>query len=95
MYGTVARLRLKSGMEGALLKEQEAFEALGVPGYLGASIYRMDADPGECYLVVAFESKAAYEANAQDPAQDQRFQKIRALLTADPEWHDGEILHRS
>ena len=31
-------------------------------------------------------------ANADSPAQDARYRQFRALLEADPEWHDGEIV---
>jgi hypothetical protein len=44
------------------------------------------------YLVVCFKDRASYVANAQSPAQHARYEQMRALLTADPEWHDGEIL---
>jgi hypothetical protein len=43
-------------------------------------------------MVVAFESKDAYWANARSPEQDARFKEMRALLASDPEWHDGEIV---
>ncbi|MBK9093643.1 MAG: hypothetical protein IPM84_12905 [Anaerolineae bacterium] len=52
----------------------------------------MDADPGELFLVAVFESKEAYWANAQSPEQSERFMQLRALLLADPEWHDGAIV---
>ena len=42
-------------------------------------------------MVAVFESKETYEANANDPAQDAWYRKFRALLTADPEWNDGEV----
>ena len=29
--------------------------------------------------------------NADDPAQHERYVAMRALLAADPEWHDGAI----
>jgi hypothetical protein len=53
----------------------------------------MDADPDEYILAVAFESREAYAANAASPEQDARYQELRALLEADPEWNDGEIVH--
>jgi quinol monooxygenase YgiN len=93
MYGTVARLRAKPGTEAAFKQQQVEFDALKVPGFVGATVYRMDATADEYYLAVVFASKAAYEANAQDPAQDGRYQRLRALLTEDPDWHDGEIVH--
>lgn len=52
----------------------------------------MEANPNEFYLVAVFESRAAYQTNAASPEQHQRFLELRALLTADPEWHDGEIV---
>jgi hypothetical protein len=52
----------------------------------------LDADPSEFILVVAFESKDAYLANANSPEQNDRYQRIRVLLTAEPEWYDGEIV---
>ena len=42
--------------------------------------------------MVVFESREAYWANAQSPDQNQRYQEMRALMLADPEWHDGEIV---
>jgi quinol monooxygenase YgiN len=91
MYGTIARLRLKPGMD------EQLRELLGelrpqVPGLLFDHLFRLDADPNEYYLVVAFESRDAYRANAASPEQHARYERYRALLAADPEWHDGEIV---
>ncbi len=93
MYGTVARMQTKPGAEGELLALLREFEELRVPGHRGTYVYRSDADPTVFWLAVAFADRAAYRANAQSPEQDARYQRIRALLTADPEWHDGEIIH--
>ncbi|HEX6122958.1 MAG TPA: antibiotic biosynthesis monooxygenase [Ktedonobacterales bacterium] len=92
MYGTVALLRIKPGEEQQLMEEMKTFERQQVPGFISSSVYRMDADPQSCYLAVLFESKEAYWANARSPEQDARYQKLRAHLAADPEWHDGEII---
>lgn len=92
MYGTVARLRVKPGMESKL---QELATQPGwndIPGLVGEWIYRMDGDANEYYMCVTFESKEAYVANAQSPEQHARYEQFRALLAADPEWHDGEIV---
>lgn len=48
----------------------------------------------EFWLVGVFESREAYRANAASPEQHQRFLQLRALLEADPEWHDGAIVDR-
>ena len=92
MYGTIARLRVKEGAEAELARLNEEYKSLNVPGYLGEYVYRMDADPRECYLVVLFADKESYHKNAESPEQNQRYEQFRALLDADPEWHDGEII---
>lgn len=92
MYGTVARLQLKPGAESKLKAEMDQYPGLKIPGFVSTMVYRLDADPNEAYLAVAFKDKASYHANAKDPKQDERYQRMRALLTADPEWHDGEIV---
>lgn len=93
MYGTVARLQLKPGVEGEMFKLSREFEAADGPGYIGEYVYRMDADPSVYYLAVLFESKEAYFANANSPEQHARYVQLRELMAADPEWHDGEVVY--
>lgn len=90
MYGTIARVKV----DPARVEELKALgQRMGVaPGQIARYVFQMDGDPGELFLVAVFESRDAYWANAQSPEQDQRFQELRALLLADPEWHDGEIV---
>jgi quinol monooxygenase YgiN len=90
MYGTIALVRIKPGMEEPLL-------VLGVgmekdPGELASYVYRMDAEPGIFYMVAIFESKEAYVANADRPEADARYQQMHAYFDGEPEWHDGEIV---
>ena len=92
MYGTVARMRLKPGMEAKLKADMAQYERLKIPGFVSTMVYRMDTDANELYMAVAFKDKASYVANARDPKQDERFKRMRAFLVADPEWHDGEII---
>jgi hypothetical protein len=95
MYGTVAHMKIKPGMEA----DMEAFgrqwteQRKGqVKGAIGGYIYRLDADPTTMIMAVVFEDKASYHANAQDPAQHADYQRLRAILTEDPIWEDGEII---
>ncbi len=92
MYGTVARLRLPSNRREALMELERQIEAEPPPGLVASYVYRMDADPDEYYLAVLFESRDAYVANAESPEQDRRYRRLRELLAADPEWHDGEVV---
>ena len=92
MYGTVARLQLRPDAEQRFAELAQEFEGLSIDGHVGTYVYRSDANPHEVWMAVAFRDRAAYRKNAESPEQDARFQKMRALLTADLEWHDGEII---
>ena len=94
MYGTVARLRLKSGAEPQLQAMMKEYEHLDVPGFVRSVVYKMDSDSAESYLTVVFEDRETYRANAESPAQNDRYQKMAALLDGEPEWHDGEIVYQ-
>ena len=95
MYGTVARYRVKPGMEQRFMELGPEFEAHAPPGFVALYVYRLDTNPNEYYLTVVFESKEAYFANANSPEQDAFYHKYRALLEEDPEWHDGEVVFAS
>lgn len=92
MYGTVARLRLKPGMEEQFIAFDQNEQAENIPGYVGGYVYRMDNEPNVYYLAVAFESKETYVANANSPEQDARYREMLGLLEGAPEWHDGNIV---
>ena len=90
MYGTIARIKI----DPAKIEELKTVgDSMGTaPGQVARYAYRMDADPGEIYLVAVFESKEAYWANAQSPEQHERFLPLRTLFLEEPQWHDGEIV---
>lgn len=91
MYGTIARIRLKPGAEEhlwRLIRENSP----RIDGIVFQHVYRMDADPRECFLVVGFTSKEHYRRNAESSEQHARYLRFRELLESDPEWHDGEIV---
>lgn len=92
MYGTVARLRIKPGMEAQLMEFDRKVQDAKIPGHVDTHTYRMDADPNIYYLAIIFESKEAYVANANSPEQYERYLEMRALLDSDPEWNDGEVV---
>ena len=92
MYGTVARMRVKPGSEQKLLELGRRADMRSIPGLVAEAVYRLDGRPDEYMLVVAFESKEAYLANASSPEQHRRYLEYRELLAADPEWNDGKIV---
>jgi quinol monooxygenase YgiN len=90
MYGTVARFRLKPGMLEHVRRFFDEMEP--PPGQVWRFVYQMDADPDEVYVAAAFESKAAYVANANRPEQHAKFMHFAEMLQGEPEWHNGEIV---
>jgi quinol monooxygenase YgiN len=92
MYGTVARIKAKPQMEERMTDHLSEYEREKVPGQVASYVYRTDKDPNEFYLVVLFDSKESYWANAQSPGQDARYRKLLDMLIEEPEWHDGEVV---
>jgi antibiotic biosynthesis monooxygenase (ABM) superfamily enzyme len=93
VYGTVARLRLKPGMESKFRDLAKSYESLKIPGHINTTVYRLDAGNDEYLMAVVFSDKGSYERNANSPEQDKRYQEMRALLAADPQWMDGEVIY--
>jgi quinol monooxygenase YgiN len=91
MYGTVATFNVQPGKVEELERLMRD-SAEQISGLIFEYTYRTDADPNTLMIVVGFESKDAYWANAKSPEQHKRYEQYRALLAKDPEWHDGEII---
>ena len=88
MYGTIARVKI----DPAKLEELKALgRRMGAPGQIARYVFQMDADPGELYLIAVFESRETYWANAKARSRT-NVTRSCALMSADPEWHDGEIV---
>jgi heme-degrading monooxygenase HmoA len=92
MYGTVARMKLKPGAEERIMQVMEGSTA-GREGHIATYVVKSDADSNVHFVTTIFESKSAYKKFADSPEQDKRFHQMRELLAADPEWHDGEVVH--
>jgi quinol monooxygenase YgiN len=95
MYGTVARLRIKKGMEARFIDVMKEHEGAKIPGQVAGYVYRLDKAPDEYYMCAVFDSRESYRANAASPTQDARYRKLVALLDGEPEWHDGEVIFSS
>lgn len=91
MYGSVAKFRIKPGSE-AELERLSREQVPQIPGFAFQYVFRLDSDPQDAFLVIGFESREAYRANAESPDQHARYEEYRALLESDPEWHDGEVV---
>jgi heme-degrading monooxygenase HmoA len=94
MYGTITRVRVKPGLEGAadeLSRRWLRERAPNVAGFIGEYLVKSADRPGEVMSLVIFDSEENYRKNAADPEQDRWYRQFRALMEADPEWFDGEI----
>ena len=90
MYGTVARMDVLPGKREELKAVAQSQMTDPVAGYKNSYVL-LENDTDTVWLMAIFEDKATYTANADDPAQHERYMAIRVLLASDPEWHDGEI----
>lgn len=87
-FGTVFRMQVKPGKKEEL-RHLLTGRSERIPGMLSAHFFDTGGD--EAWAVAVFESEEAYRANASSPEQHQRYLAYRALLNADPEWHDGAV----
>ena len=95
MYGTIFRMKVKSGREGELLAAFEKWERERKPKVVGAItslLLKSEKVPGEFLGVAVFKDKESYTANAKDPEQDKWYRQMRLLIQSDPEWNDGEYI---
>jgi heme-degrading monooxygenase HmoA len=83
---------LRPGAESELRSLARRFESEKIPGFVFQHVLRTDADANKYILIVGFTSRDAYVANANSQEQHARYLKLRELLVADPDWHDGEIV---
>lgn len=90
MFGTIAKARIRPENRDKLRQVLEAEEQAAVPGFISSHLMFPEGHDDQAYLVVFFEDRESYMKNADDPAQDERFQRFRALLEDDPEWMDGD-----
>jgi heme-degrading monooxygenase HmoA len=92
LYGTIAKMNLKPGADEKIMKVMEESQG-GREGHVATYVFKSDSDPNVHFVTTIFESKSAYKKFADSPEQDKRFHQLRELLAADPEWHDGEVIH--
>ena len=94
MFGTVARVRVKPGQEQELitLGEQWTRERGPATGQVAGYVFKLEETPREYLMVDVFRDRDTYYRNASDPETDRWYRRMRALLEADPEWNDGEVV---
>lgn len=94
MYGTVTRLLVKPGQEQALQEHHARWlreRKLESTGFIADYALKSERVPGEWIVLVVFDTEEHYRKNADDPVQHRQYEELRALLSAEPEWNDGEV----
>jgi hypothetical protein len=89
MFGSVFRMQAKPGKKQELLAQFTSESGRTPPGMKAA--YALDAGGDEVWGVAVFADEKSYRDNASSPEQDAEYRKMRDLLAADPEWHDGTV----
>ena len=92
MFGTVGHIRFDPANRDKLMEEMNDDVYLDVDGYRWTQVLYDENVPGHAVIVAVFDDRATYMRNADDPGQDGRYQRMRALLSEDPTWTDGEWL---
>jgi quinol monooxygenase YgiN len=92
LYGTIAKMKLKPNAEEKIMQVMEEPD-VHREGHVATYVFKSDAEPNVHFVTTVFESKSAYKKFADSPEQTKRFHQMRELLDADPEWHDGEVIH--
>jgi quinol monooxygenase YgiN len=93
MYGTVTRYRIKPGAEEALLALSRELADNRPPGFVAASVYRLDAGGDEYITAAMYTDRETYAKNSNDERQQRWFERVRELLVGEPQWNDGEVIH--
>ena len=94
MYGTVARIQVLPGKEQELkdISEQMARDYDPASGQIADYLFKLDSGENEYIIVALFSDRESYHRNAQAPETSRQYEILRALLAADPEWNDGEVV---
>jgi quinol monooxygenase YgiN len=94
MFGTIARVTVQPGKDDEFLAigEQWTRERGSVNGQVAEYVFKAEGRPGEYWIIGIFRDRDTYRANADDPETDRWYRRMRAVLTADPKWHDGEVV---
>ena len=88
-FGSVFKMKPRAGQKQAVIDLMTSGRGpADIKGFLMAHVF----DCGdEVWGVAVFQDEKTYRDNASDPAQDKEYRQLRALLEADPEWHDGAV----
>ena len=93
---TIFKMQVKPGMVDQLTKvmndDGTNMDRIKAAGWKSTIVGSSKDNPNEVWGTVTWDNSENYRKNAEDPAQNASFQQMRALLDADPEWHDCDVI---
>lgn len=89
MFGSIFRMQVKPGKKQDLITLMND-DSRTPPGMRAA--YMFDTGGDELWGVAVFDDEKTYRDNAASPEQDAEYRQMRDMLTADPEWHDANVI---
>ena len=95
MYGTVARFRIKPGSEDTLLSLSRELEDDPPAAYVAAYVFRLDSGNDEYITASVWTDRESYRRNSEDERQQRWFARVSELVVGEPQWHDGEVVHKT
>jgi hypothetical protein len=95
---TFFKMKVQPGKAGDLttmMSGQQDEERIKNSGWQMSIVGASKDDPNTVWGAVTWDNSENYYKNAESPAQNESYQKMRALLAGDPEWFDCDVLEES
>jgi hypothetical protein len=92
---TFMKMKVKPGMVDdirKLMNTQEDRDRLKKAGFQYSVMGTSKNDPNTLWGVVTWDTSERYYKNAESPGQNKDYEKMRAMLTEDPEWFDCDVV---
>jgi hypothetical protein len=75
-----------------LMQSEGEAPRLGQNGWASSLVGKLKDNSDEVFGCVTWDTSERYYANAESPEQNAMYEKMRALLAADPEWFDCDVI---
>jgi hypothetical protein len=76
-----------------MMTEEEG--RLGPAGWVASIVGQSKSDENEIIGAVLWDTSENYYKNADSPEQNAEYEKMRAMLSSDPEWFDCNLLQEN
>ena len=97
-HATFWKMQVQPGKVGDLTKimsSTQEIDRIKAGGWQMTVVGTRKDNPNEIWGMVTWDTSDRYCKNAESPDQDKDYQRMRALLTADPEWFDCDVVEEN